>query len=173
LNAWDRRAAAVVPSNRGELGEVFRAGIGLVVLDQRGLVLALERSDVPGAWQLPQGGIKTGEDIGAAAWRELEEETGLGPSQVVLERTSDVWTGYELPQGFRSEKTGRGQVHKWLVFRLQPEVDMPSIPGGKEAEFRDSRWVTFQELLDNAVDFRRAPYEWLASWITRVDHRSQ
>jgi hypothetical protein len=48
---------------------------------------------------------------------------------------------------------------------LQAAVDLPLLPSGSEAEFLNSRWVTFPELLDHAVDFRRATYEWLASWI--------
>ena len=62
----------------------FRAGVVAVVTNSRGQIMAFERSDVPGAWQLPQGGINVGEDVGDAAWRELFEETGLGPDQVEL-----------------------------------------------------------------------------------------
>ncbi len=39
----------------------FRAGVVAVVTNSRDEVLAFERSDVPGAWQLPQGGIDVGE----------------------------------------------------------------------------------------------------------------
>ena len=39
----------------------FRAGVGAVVLEPNGRVLVLERSDVPGAWQFPQGGLDDGE----------------------------------------------------------------------------------------------------------------
>ncbi len=45
--------------------EYFRAGAGAVVINREGLVLALERADIPGAWQLPQGGL-AGRGRGAA-----------------------------------------------------------------------------------------------------------
>ena len=47
----------------------FRAGVVAVVTNSRDQVLAFERSDVPDAWQLPQGGIDVGETpTAAAAW---------------------------------------------------------------------------------------------------------
>ncbi|MEY2444104.1 MAG: putative (di)nucleoside polyphosphate hydrolase, partial [Ilumatobacteraceae bacterium] len=58
----------------GVSGQHFRAGVVIVVrhpdLHQ---VLAFERSDLRGSWQLPQGGLESGEEPVTAAWRELEE----------------------------------------------------------------------------------------------------
>jgi putative (di)nucleoside polyphosphate hydrolase len=61
----------------------FRAGVGAAVLNAARNVLVLERSDTPGSWQLPQGGLRAGEEPLDAVHRELEEETGLG--RIVLE----------------------------------------------------------------------------------------
>jgi hypothetical protein len=33
--------------------QYFRAGVGAAIINRGGLVLALERADIPGAWQLP------------------------------------------------------------------------------------------------------------------------
>ena len=41
---------------------------------------------MPGSWQLPQGGLEKAERPLDAAWRELGEETGLGPGDVELRR---------------------------------------------------------------------------------------
>ena len=40
-----------------------------------GAILAFERADAPGSWQLPQGGIEVGEEPEDTVWRELKEET--------------------------------------------------------------------------------------------------
>ena len=41
--------------------QVFRASVVLIVRREDGDLLAFERADVPGAWQLPQGGLDIGE----------------------------------------------------------------------------------------------------------------
>lgn len=147
--------------------QFFRAGVGMAIVDEQGRVLAFERSDVPGSWQLPQGGLNPGEDAEAAAWRELREETGLRPEHLTLERETDVWIGYELPEHLRSSKTGRGQAHRWFVFKVEPRAGLPPLPTGQAGEFRDRQWMTVEELLDGVVDFRRPVYEVVARWVLR------
>src|SRR5687767_13981343 len=66
-----RRPYALTPM----AGHHFRAGVVAVVRRADGRVLAFERADLPGQWQLPQGGLDRGESPEQAAWRELEEET--------------------------------------------------------------------------------------------------
>src|SRR3954469_20016249 len=65
--------------------QYFRAGVVIVVRHPNGReVMAFERVDIRGSWQLPQGGMHRGEEPEAAAWRELKEETGLGEGDVVV-----------------------------------------------------------------------------------------
>jgi putative (di)nucleoside polyphosphate hydrolase len=147
--------------------EVFRAGVGVLVVNEVRQVLALERRDSPNAWQLPQGGLHSREDITAAAWRELKEETGLGEEQVWLRAITDLWVGYELPEGMRSAKTGRGQVHKWCLFELKPQTSpSPPLPRHRQAEFVASKWISLQELATQAIDFRKPIYEYLEGWLS-------
>ena len=63
-----------------DLGRIQRvAAYNLCVdADDRLLVVRLsERTEAPGAWTLPGGGVEFGEHPEAAARRELQEETGL------------------------------------------------------------------------------------------------
>ena len=160
LAYWGTRAA--ISSDDSQNRQVFRAGVGLAIVNEQGRLLAFERSDVQDSWQLPQGGLNLGEDVEAAAWRELREETGLTTEFVTFEREADVWVGYELPEDARSSKTGRGQVHRWFLFRLKPDIELPPLPPG---EFRGRQWMTVDDLLDRAVDFRRSAYEVVLSRI--------
>lgn len=139
----------------------------MVVTQSDGRVLAFERSDVPGAWQLPQGGLDEGEPVEEAAWRELREETGLTAAHVDLVAEYHAWLGYELPVESRSTKTGRGQVHRWFHFRMRDDVSVPELPGN-QGEFRGWLWMSMADLAAGAVDFRQPVYRLLERWLDRA-----
>lgn len=133
----------------------FRANVVAVVTDSTGRVMAFERVDLPGQWQLPQGGIDIGEEPVDAAWRELGEETGLSRDQVELVEEYPDWTVYEWPSGAR--KNGRlGQVQRWFVFRVLDD-DASAAPDG--VEFSAWKWVRPEWLVERVVEFRRPSYE--------------
>ncbi len=133
----------------------FRANVVAIVVNDNGRVLAFERSDIPGQWQLPQGGIDRGEVPVEAAWRELEEETGLGREHVDLVDEFPEWTAYEWPTGVR--KNGRmGQVQRWFTFRVKKD-DVEPEPDG--VEFSDWKWAKKDWLVDQVVEFRRPTYQ--------------
>lgn len=57
-----------------EASKIYRACVGIVLINADKHVFVGERLDNPGAWQMPQGGIDDGEEIEAAFFREMEEE---------------------------------------------------------------------------------------------------
>ena len=134
----------------------FRAGVVIVVRRGDGLILAFERADVPGNWQLPQGGLEPDEQPRAAAWRELAEETGLGPDDVRDVAEFPDWTVYEYPPALKATKGRIGQAHRWFLFEAVHDAIKPSPDG---SEFVDWQWVTPEWMIANAVEFRRAGYE--------------
>ena len=140
----------------------FRANVGIVLIDGSGRVLALERSDASGAWQMPQGGLLEGEEPRTAAERELFEETGIGADKILFIAEHPAWLAYELPLKYRCGKTGRGQAQKWFLFRfLGGEGDIDLRAGGK-AEFSAWKWIPLRELARETVAFRRWIYGQLA-----------
>lgn len=140
--------------------QYFRAGAGAVILNCKGLILALERADVSGAWQLPQGGLEAFEEPHQAALREVAEETGIVETALELLDTYPEPLVYELPDIARTEKTGRGQVQYWFLYRFYGSDDTIDVKSG--GEFCAWKWTTFQNLLHTAIDFRKSLYRKLA-----------
>jgi putative (di)nucleoside polyphosphate hydrolase len=74
----------------------YRPNVGIALFNRDGRVLIARRlrddgpeTIAPGhEWQMPQGGIDEGEDLLAAARRELWEETGV-TSALLLGQTSE------------------------------------------------------------------------------------
>ena len=142
-------------------GQYFRAGVGAIIRRTDGRILALERADIPGAWQMPQGGLEEGEEPFDAVLREIEEETSIGPSSLKLVGQFPEPLAYELPPEGRSPKTGRGQVQYWFLFDYTGTATMTLPVSG---EFCSWRWVPFDELVSNVVTFRKPLYEKLAAY---------
>ncbi len=134
----------------------FRASAGACVVDANGSVLALRRRGAPdGAWQMPQGGIESGETPREAVLRELYEEAGLTEADVTVEDELPQWLVYELPVAYRNTKVGWGQAQTWL--RLRVHAGAAVRPDG--LEFDAFEWLAPAELMQRAVAFRRPVYE--------------
>jgi putative (di)nucleoside polyphosphate hydrolase len=142
-------------------GQHFRAGVVIVVRHpDRRRVLAFERSDAADSWQLPQGGLDTGEEPIEGAWRELFEETGLNDHHVIARAEYPDWIAYEWPSEIMREhgKDGkrRGQVQKWFLFdALSPDIE----PTPDGSEFVAWKWVEPEWLIAQVLDWRRPAYE--------------
>jgi putative (di)nucleoside polyphosphate hydrolase len=145
--------------------QYFRANAGILVVNHQGKVLVLQRADVPGAWQLPQGGIDEGEEPDTAALRELGEETGIDPSAVTLVAEYPEWLTYELPEKLRNQKTGRGQTQRWFVFRFDGDDSAIELRQYKQ-EFSSFDWVTPTDVVKLAADFRAGVYKKLVDFLS-------
>jgi ADP-ribose pyrophosphatase YjhB (NUDIX family) len=66
---------------------MFSIGAFAIIFDERGRVLLSHRRDID-AWNLPGGGVESGELPTEAAVRETKEETGL---DVIVERLVGVY----------------------------------------------------------------------------------
>lgn len=151
-------------------GRYFRAGVGAIVLDGNEQVLVLERSDIPGAWQLPQGGLEEGEDLQAAALRELSEETGIRADKVELIAQYPDPLVYVLPREVQKPKTDMGQVQFWFLFRLLGSAIDLELPKG--GEFKAWSWQPIDRVVENAAPFRKPVYERLKAFLeTKILNR--
>ena len=142
---------------------VFRAGVGAVLINQKGEVLAFERINIKDAWQFPQGGLEIDEKPLDAVYRELTEETSILPQHLKLIDTYPEWLAYELDHDKQSLRTGRGQVQKWFLFEFIGEDQDINIKT-QEPEFRSYTWMTMDKLIEKTVSFRKPIYSKLKKY---------
>lgn len=100
-------------------------------------VLLVERAKDPyaGSWALPGGFIDPDEDAETAAWRELQEETGLERAAWHLEQLRT----YTAP-----DRDPRGRTVSVAHVALAP--DLPDPTAGDDAA--DARWWAVDEVLE-------------------------
>jgi len=132
----------------------FRAGTAALIWRSTGELMVFERADHAGAWQVPQGGIHPGESALVAVWREVREETGLGPEELVVAGEHPHWTVYTFPDGI-GRGSWLGQVLRWFHFKVRDDAVEPT-PDLRE--FVNWGWMSPSAVLDGIVDFKFEVY---------------
>lgn len=123
----------------------FSVTVDLVILTIRAgtfSVLLIERGADPfrGRWALPGGFVHHKEDLADAAYRELEEETGVGVGAAHLE---------QLATFGRPDRDPRSRVVS--VAHLAVGADLPEVRGGSDAA--DARWWPVRDALTSDLAF--------------------
>lgn len=142
----------------------YRPCAGFMLLNADGLVFVGQRIDpsAHGYWQMPQGGIDKGEDVRAAALRELEEETGIGAALVEVIAPASRPLLYDLPDellGRVWKGKYRGQEQHWFLGRFLGQDSDINLEAHNPPEFNEWRWIEPSLLPDVIVEFKRSVYE--------------
>jgi putative (di)nucleoside polyphosphate hydrolase len=137
----------------------FRTNVGIVLMQRDEVFLGRRRGGR--GWQFPQGGVREGETLEQAVFRELDEEIGLPPEAVQLVGQTSRWLRYRLPKRYvrRNQKPlCIGQKQRWFLLRLvRPEVPF-DFTHSAQPEFDAGRWAPFWEPVKEVIYFKRPVY---------------
>ena len=137
----------------------LRNGVGVIILNKNNQVFVAKRKDNPvDRWQMPQGGVNSGESYLSAMKRELFEETSI--KSIELLKEIDGFFEYELPDnlvGVIWKGKFKGQKQKWFIVKFignEKEINLKT----KYPEFIDWKWIAPDELPNVIVDFKKNLY---------------
>ena len=138
----------------------FRPNVGIIICNAHGQLLWAKRIGQD-AWQFPQGGIRHGERLQQALYRELKEEVGLEPADVEIMSSTKGWLYYELPKNLIRQNSSPvciGQKQKWYLLRMRCDEQRIDLRANNMPEFDDWQWVSFWYPLSQVIDFKREVY---------------
>ncbi len=148
--------------------DLYRPNVGVVLFNREGLVwLGHRHSSIAHkgqesavhpqfSWQFPQGGVDAGEELEAAARRELQEETGV--TSVSYLGCTSGWSAYDFPPELARRGKWLGQKQVWYAFRFEGRDSEVDLDVQSPPEFDAWRWARLQETPDLIVPFKRNAY---------------
>lgn len=143
LERLNKEVAAVIEEG------IYRPVVVGVIKDFDGRVLFTMSpkavSDGEMNWNLPQGGVREGEDILSALKRELNEELGLREEDLTIEH-SFGYSDYLLPKGREQRKGYKGKRYFWIGVSCSPNARI--MPNMSEVQF--CTWAS-EEMLKRAI----------------------
>ena len=147
----------------------LRDGVGIIVINNDNKIFVAKRIDNPkNYWQMPQGGVDSGENYYQAALRELEEETSIKNIEFVKE--IEGYISYELPDyllGIIWKGKFKGQKQKWFIVKFEGEDKEINIKT-KHPEFLEWKWISIDKITDKVVNFKLEVYSKIKEEVKKI-----
>lgn len=140
---------------------LYRNGVGAMIINGEKKIFVGKRIDNnSNAWQMPQGGIDSGEDEDSAVYREVLEETGMPDYSLKIIKKSSQYFYYNLPYKLQKKFWGGkylGQKQRWYLFEFCNDEKLINI-NTEHPEFSEWQWVEKTILIDLIVGFKKELY---------------
>jgi putative (di)nucleoside polyphosphate hydrolase len=134
----------------------YRSNVAAILKRADGKILIGERSNVAGAWQFPQGGLKKSETTREALVRELQEEVSLLPAHYQILESKWPYR-YLFPPG-RSKEGFDGQEQTYFLIEFTGADSNINVTTD-DPEFVRFRWIKPSEFrIDWVPRFKREVY---------------
>ena len=134
----------------------FRANVGIVLMRAPHELFLGGRIGGRG-WQFPQGGVRHGERVEDALYRELHEEVGLERGDVQVLGCTRGWMRYRLPARHIRDRC-IGQKQRWFLLRFEADESKLRFDSSGTPEFDSWRWVDYWTPVRVVVYFKRRVY---------------
>ena len=138
----------------------FRTNVGIILMRDDGEVFLGRRTGGRG-WQFPQGGVRVGEKLEDAVFRELHEEIGVSRTDVELLGRTNRWLRYRLPARYirrNQHPVCIGQKQRWFLLRLKNADVAFDLKRTPDPEFDSWRWAPYWEPVKEVIYFKRPVY---------------
>ncbi len=139
----------------------FRLNVGIILSNDDGKLFWARRVGQD-AWQFPQGGMDKAETPEVAMYRELQEETGLVPSDVTVLGVTKDWLKYRLPKRYVRRNQSPmciGQKQIWFMLKLTSDESHFNLKDSDKPEFDQWRWIDYWQPSKEVIFFKRNVYK--------------
>ncbi len=148
--------------------EQYRPNVPAVIVSSKypqvSEIFIAERSDIPDAWQFPQGGIDEGETPTQALLRELEEEIGTKNISVIAEYPE--WISYDFPDAVKEKMAPFiGQSQRYFLVRLKPSARINIQT--EHPEFSNYKFEGLSTLFSTVSHFKRPIYKQVVKYFQK------
>jgi len=141
---------------------MYRSGVGIMLVNPKKEIFVGKRIDNHSdAWQMPQGGIDSGEDEDFAVFRELKEETGIDKADINILQKSSGHFYYNLPYKLQKKFWGGkylGQKQRWYLAEFIADESKINV-ATEDPEFSEWKWIDVNNIIDVIVGFKRKLYK--------------
>lgn len=133
----------------------YRKAVGAILINEEGKIYLFNRSDFPGVWQGPEGGVDNDESPLEAVYREIKEEVGVTKDKLHILGETRGFFRYNYPNG-EIKHGSNGQEKKFFLFRFLGNESGFSYDFSKE--FTGFKLVGKSEVAALVPEFKREVY---------------